>query len=464
MKLGYHIIACAISAIGLASCDSYLDIKPKGMLIPETCSDYEYLLNNPQQTKLSDSYPNFLTDDVYLPYDDEFTDGVAGLDRSDANLYTFNSTVFTDGEQDGLWEYSYSRIYTYNVIANNVMESTEATDEHKRQVRAEALVGRALEYLTLVNAYGKHYDAATAATDPGVPLRLDDDMEAKDLKHATVQEVYDQIKADLDEAAPNLPEKPVDNAFRASRPVGYGILARMYLYMGDYAKALTNAELSLQANSTLIDLSQYEVVDPLQYFGRINVPDLGDNPENTYIRMAPATIGLSARVYGSDDLMALYDHERDARYRLFFTRSIGGYSLDYDLWAPYLNVNMALTTAEMYLIAAECAVRTGDTDKATTYLNTLRQHRYSPYEPFEASSAQALLKEILDERRRELPFNGCMRLIDLKRLNREPGFAKTITHEVDGTTYTLEPGSPKYVLPIPPNVLRFNPGMEPNVR
>lgn len=67
------------------------------------------------------------------------------------------------------------------------------------------MVGRAFEYLTLVNAYANHYDPSTAATDPGVPLMLDK-ISINNLQRATVQEVYDQIKADLDEAAPNLPE------------------------------------------------------------------------------------------------------------------------------------------------------------------------------------------------------------------------------------------------------------------
>lgn len=59
---------------------------------------------------------------------------------------------------------------------------------------------------------------------------------------------------------------------------------------------------------------------------------------------------------------------------------------------------------------------------------------------------------------------GCTRLIDLKRLNREPEFAKTITHTINGTEYKLEPNSPKYVLPIPPVVLRYNPNMPDNIR
>lgn len=69
------------------------------------------------------------------------------------------------------------------------------------------------------------------------------------------------------------------NAYRASKPVGYGMLARMYLYMGDYKKALENAVISLQNNSTLMSLFPYKVVDRDKYIGRIDVPDGDENPE-----------------------------------------------------------------------------------------------------------------------------------------------------------------------------------------
>lgn len=448
----------------MASCDDYLDIKPKGMVIPEKCEDYEKLLNYAQLMKASDSYPNFMTDDVFLPYDDDLTGGYVSLELPDQRLYTFDSEVFGDGESDGLWEYSYNRIYTYNVIIQEVMGSTQATEDHKKQVRAEALMGRAFEYLTLVNAYGKHYDPATAATDPGVPLMLDEDINKTNLQRASVQAVYDQIKKDLDEAAFDLPERPVLNAFRASKPVGYGMLARMYLYMGNYEKALENAKISLEHNSALQSILPYEVVDVNKWIGRINVPDRANNPENIYIRLAPYTFGLSSSVYGSEDLIKLYDKEKDMRYLLYFTRYIDGVDSDYDFWAPFLYTNMAMATPEIYLIAAECEARIGKIENAMKYINTLRDNRIKDNVALTASTKQEALKLVLEERRRELTFVGCTRLIDLKRLNREPEFAKTIIHEVDGVEYKLEPNSPKYILPIPPTVLRFNPNMTPNNR
>ena len=75
------------------------------------------------------------------------------------------------------------------------------------------------------------------------------------------------------------------------------MLARMYLYMGDYKKALENAVISLQNNSTLMSLFPYKVVDRDKYIGRIDVPAGDENPENIYIRLAPWTFGFSATAY-----------------------------------------------------------------------------------------------------------------------------------------------------------------------
>lgn len=448
----------------LFSCDSFLDIKPKGIIIPERCEDYEKLLNYPQQLKASHYYPNYMTDDVFLPYSDNMTGGYQYQPGSIQNLYTFNSKVFGDGQGDELWDGSYSRIYTYNVIINNVLESTDASENYKKQIRAEALVGRAFEYLTLVNAYAKHFDPSSADTDPGVPLVLEGDINLSDLRRATVAQVYSHVLSDLDEAVENLPENPVLNSFRASKPVAYGMLARMYLYMGKYDKALLNAQISLGLNDFLLDILPYSVTDPDQWIGRLDVPDRADNKENIYLRVAPYVYGLSGMIYGSEELISLFDPNNDQRFLLYFTRYIDGIHMDHDLWIPYLYANMAMSTPEIYLIAAECESRIGSKDKAMEYINRLRDHRIFNNVSLTAADSKEALRLVIEERRRELVLLGCTRLIDLKRLNREPEFAKTIVHKVENEEYKLEPNDPKYVLPIPLNVLRYNPNMEPNVR
>lgn len=449
----------------LVSCDSYLDIQPKGEIIPETAADYEAMLNEANVLKASATYPIYMTDDVFLPdqSENDYSQGMNTVSNSVKNLYTFQSEVFGDSEGDDLWTMSYNRIYYYNVIINNVMEATEATDAKKRAVRAEALVGRAFEYLNLANAYGKHYTSATAATDLAVPLVLSENIGEEGLSRATVQQVYDQILADLQEAATNLPTKPVNNAFRASQSTGLAMLARTYLYMGDYAKALDYANQVLASSNTLLDLTQYSVVNPYGASGRTNVPDLTDNPENIYIRLAPYAYGASGVVYGSDELLALYSAD-DMRAKLYFSKIFYGIPLQYNMWMQWLRANLAFSTAEMYLIAAECEARIGSVTNAMTHLNALRDSRIANNVALTASTADDALTSVLEERRREFPMLGLTRLIDLKRLNLETRFAKDITRTVNGTTYTLKANSDKYVLPIPAKVLRFNPGMPQNER
>jgi len=455
----YLLLLCFAGC--LISCDDFLDIQPKGIVIPRYYEDYEKLINYAQLLKASDSYPNFMTDDVYLPDDGDVN--FNALEVPNRNLYTFQAEVFGDAETDGLWVYSYNRIYYYNTIIEDVMSVEDAPLDKKRSLRAEALLGRAFEYLTLVNAYANHYDKKTAATDPGVPLMLDKNVNKSNLKRATVQQVYDQVLTDLDSAIRYLPDGQ-KTAYRASKPVGWGMLARVYLYTGEYDAALRYAKLSLEENSSLLDLRHYSVVDPKKSIGRTDVPYGANNPEHIYIRLAPWTFGFSGMAFGSDELVALYDHDNDMRFKLFFSDYAWGVSYDHYLWFPYIYANMAMSVSEVLLIAAECEARVGSKDQAMRYLDQLLECRIVDYRSQSAATNEEALDKVLIERRKEMCMLGCTRVIDLKRLNREARYAKTITHVANGQTYTLEANSPRYVLPIPPKVLSYNPNMVPNVR
>lgn len=457
----------------LAACDSFLDLHPKGALIPENASDYEKMLNYSQLLKSSDIHSLYMTDDVFVPdkVEDNGFLGFNQLEENSRNLYTFQKEVFSESETDLIWGLTYNRIFYYNVIADEIMNSANATEQEKLSLRAEALVGRAFEYLILVNAYAKHYNPETAATDLAVPLILDEDLNKENLTRATVQQVYEQILKDLDEAAPNLPKKPKHNAFRASRPVGYGLLARLYLYIGDYKKALENANKSLEANNTLLDYKNYNLVEGRYWIGRINLPSRQDNPENTYIRMPPWVFAPSMQVFVSDELIALYDKENkkemDMRFKLFATHEpMPGFIFPEGqyIWMPYIYGNLAMATPEMYLTAAECEARIGSKDRAMSLINQLRDNRIINNEPLSASNNEEALVKVLEERRRELAMNGFTRFIDLRRLNSDPRFRKTITHIVNGKEYVLEPDSPRYVFPIPREVIKFNPNMPQNKR
>ncbi|MGL5682897.1 MAG: RagB/SusD family nutrient uptake outer membrane protein [Marinifilaceae bacterium] len=462
----YNILFAFILLLVTQSCDSFLDMQPKGILIPKYYEDYVKLINYPQLLKTSDSYPSFITDNVVLPDGLDISED-ALMDLPTRNLYTFQTDIFGDAETDGLWDYSYNRIYYYNTIIDDIMSVEDATLKQKQALRAEALLGRAFEYLNLVNAYAKHYDSQTAATDDGIPLMLDKEIAGKkNLKRASVQQVYDRIKQDLDTAAIYLPERPEGTTFRASKPVGLGMLARMYLYMGRYELALKYAQQSLALNETVLDLTLHKVVDPDKSIGRTDYPsEAKNNPENIYVRLAPYVFGMSGSTFVSEELVELYEqNEGDMRKELFMTKKIWGTEYPNYVWCPYVYANLAMNVPEMLLIAAECEARIGSKENAMEFLNKLMVKRIKDFTNKTATSNQDALALVLAERRREMAMVGCARLIDLKRLNREPAFAKTITHVVEGKTYTLKPTSSKYILPIPNQVIAHNPEMKQNER
>ena len=456
MKKVTTILAICV-VVMLTGCNDYLDIKPKGEKIPKTVTDYETLLNYESVQKVSDTYPTYLTDDVYLPdvAQGTATPGLNSVDQSILNLYLFKKDVFGEAQDDGFWFASYNRIYYYNTVIDNIMDAEGPSEQQKHSIRAEALISRALEYLYLVNGYAKHYDVRTADTDPGVPLILDEDISKKDLVRASVKDVYAQIQSDLQAALPNLPAQPKGNAFRASKAAGYGILAKMYLYMGNYAEALKAANAVLEMNNSLLDLKKYAVVKVQSSIGRTNVPQDIDNPENIYIKFAPYVYGLSSKVFGSDELISLFS-EDDMRLQVYFTKNFRNIPTDKYVWAPYLRANLAVSSPEIYLIAAECEAREGSIERAMTLINKLRDNRIKNNTDIVATDRNDALQKVLEERRRELAMSGMVRYIDLKRLNQESQFAKTVTHATGEGTFSLEPNSPLYVLPIPAKVMRFN--------
>ena len=456
MKKVTTILAICV-VVMLTGCNDFLDIKPKGEKIPKTVTDYETLLNYESVQKVSDTYPTYLTDDVYLPdvAQGTATPGLNSVDQSILNLYLFKKDVFGEAQDDGFWFASYNRIYYYNTVIDNIMNAEGPSEQQKHSIRAEALISRALEYLYLVNGYAKYYDVRTAESDPGVPLILDEDISKKNLVRASVKDVYAQIQSDLQTALPNLPMQAKGNAFRASKAAGYGVLAKMYLYMGNYTEALKAANAVLEMNNSLLDLKKYAVVKPQSSIGRTNVPQDIDNPENIYIKFAPYVYGLSSKVFGSDELISLFS-EDDMRLQVYFTKNFRNIPTDKYVWAPYLRANLAVSSPEIYLIAAECEAREGSIERAIALINKLRDNRIKNNTDIVATDRNDALQKVLEERRRELAMSGMVRYIDLKRLNQESQFAKTVTHVTGEGTFRLEPNSPLYVLPIPAKVMRFN--------
>lgn len=125
-----------------------------------------------------------------------------------------------------------------------------------------------------------------------------------------------------------------------------------------------------------------------------------------------------------------------------------------------------MKTTEVYLMLAECYARDNKFADAVDILNRLRAKRIlagGTVNLAVPTTRKETMELVINERRKELLL-GFNRFFDLKRLNNEPEYAKTITRvfplvnkSVPQKTYTLQPNSRLYIIPFPLNAMRMNP-------
>ncbi len=463
MKRIIYIYLLAVVSLGFTACKKYLDVVPKGKIIPKKTEDYRLLLNQMNPNGKSKGFVNSFSNDVLMADDMDVNAFSANFyNATNQNVLTFAEHIYQDFESDPDWEALYNQIYVTNLVISEVMDAEGGTTEEKNQLLAEARVHRAHALLLLVNLYAKQYNPATAASDDGVSLRPGLDFE-ENLKRASVQEVYDFIVNDLKLSIGHLPNTPMLNYnYRPVEPAAYALLARANLYMNNTENALKYADSSLILYNTLIDFNTLEASNMIP--GTLLYPIGLQNPE---VLLLKSTTSPTSLFYANTDLINLFDITDDLRVpAMYFSDALFGMDFGYisTEWTGRTPVK-GPSTAEMYLVRAECYARQGKTAEAINDLNTLRASRFKTGSDYEltATSPQEALTLVKTERRRELAFRG-FRLFDIKRYNVFDHDNISVTRTINGAVYTLLPESPRMVLPIGRKYIELNPEINPNPR
>ncbi|WP_164122722.1 RagB/SusD family nutrient uptake outer membrane protein [Sphingobacterium sp. xlx-130] len=460
MKKYYIYLLFAFVVLSTTACKEYLDITPKGYVIPSKIEDFERILNDANIFRFLSTDIDFLSDDYYATNIDptNFKDNVQ------SRLYFWKKDIYATEEEISysFWSSLFGSIYQFNAIINNVEKSVGATPDRAAKIKAQAQFGRALAYWYLVNIYTKPYASATAGTDLGIPLVVNNDITKQLPGRGTVQATYDFIVKDLTESLGAVPESAA-NPYMISKPAVYGFLARTYLMMGKYDLAAKAAGDALSFNNQLIDYN--EVCS--EKVSRNGVPYIGVKPGVTvfsdHLKVPENIFSLLFTYIGgmyyqpiAKETEKLFDAD-DLR-RVFFNpyMEIGApWNGLYTYMEQFAYVNPGITTAEMYLIRAESRARTKDLAGAMQDINTLRKNRIKADEftDMTATSETDAVKFILLERRKELLFKGA-RWFDMRRLNNDPQYGFTAYHYfIDGTKVAIEPNSPSYTLNLPESAL-----------
>jgi hypothetical protein len=323
------------------------------------------------------------------------------------------SVVVNDATVGEMWNNAYTAI----LRTNRILE-TKLTGSEVDQIKAEAYAIRALLYFKLVNIYGKPYTDDPSSL--GVPLITKYDPFFFPARN-TVKEIYTQIVSDLTTAIPKA--VTYTSSGRLSKYAIEGLLARVYLYMGDNTNAKTAAlDVINNGGFSLVTAASYKAfwVNPAIKADKVETlfevdADVINN--NGFDDLGGIYINGYQDIYASSQLVALYS-ATDARKTVLVAGSTKSGAAA-TLVNKYPNAQngdrdnlKVIRLSEVYLIAAEASLPANETD-AKTYLNALMAQR-DPTKIY-VSTGAALLNDIVTERRKELAFEGD-RFYDLNRL------------------------------------------------
>ncbi len=503
-------LTLALCAGLFTSCDSFLDVKPVGKMIPTEVSQFENLLNN---TTTIDHF--FMTDNnggcFYAMMGDNlwisenqknynYTATFPNLDILAAAIY--HTPVMDPTSTPMHWQYTYRAIGYFNNVIDGV-SGIDTESSYAKGVIAQAMAGRAWIYMNFVLCYGPMYDPAGANDTPVIPLRTSGDPTASNGPLKTTAEIFKQVKDDLDFACDNAPLTST-NACRVDRACAYALRAEYHMFIRDWENMKKDAQEAWRlalANRGSVDNMIYDYadfyyvalteIDPPagcspEYYMTLKGPDTDfdqtSNRELLLYREMPNAASTS-KYYPSEEWIANMDKEKDLRWKKFvytvegFTKNIGDavYNdglVQLDFRGSQLASTQALTYPLLLLIKAEAEARTNSLSDALNSLNTLRKYRYDGDDtdlPGGASLLQdQLINEILKERRREQPLISFQRTLDLKRYaldGNKPWVKQTITHKVGDKTYSKQITDPYFQsLPIDNAIINHNPswGLETN--
>jgi len=512
MKKIYGLLLLSFTL--LVSCDDQLEPFTPGSLTEEVA-----ITKSSDLTRLMNSGMNIMTNRAEYVFSSVFTDEAAmGFNNGGQGIrleYVF-LMLQDDPTATAIWTSSYGAMARFNRViefSSTIVPTSAADTQVIDRAKAEALVLRATCHLKIMSYFSPNPkdDNALAGV---LANRIITTSEFP--RRATNGQFYASIHADLDAAIAiynsNTATAYTNKTAYASKTLAQAMKARAYALKGDYPNALTNANLVITTSgitlaNTAADYAAVfhthneavgkEVIFRLKRTAVQN--SQGANLHNGWASVTNRRNGSPFYEVGRSlyNLLAATPGDIRLATTVFTTGTTITSSLidpSYATSADVKNTDIlvlhkhggqsALTSAngfnpdfmvcrlsEMYFISAEAKVAAANLSGAAADLKVILDARFPTAQPAPVfASAQAAWKGILDERRKELSFEG-FRFIDLKRLgtlagaslDRDPADYASASWNIPGANPTNLPlTSYKYALPIPQAELNANGGIQQN--
>jgi hypothetical protein len=422
-------ISCAlITAVCILSggCKKFIDVNaPSDQLVTGTT----FATDNTLKSAIAGMYSTMASANSYdLQFSLSFLTGNSSdemqfyISTPDYDPY-FNNTIAVDDYQvENLWSELYASVYQANSIMEGVGNSTGSlSNALKTEAIGEAKFVRAFCNFYLVNLWGD------------VPLATSTDVVTNNsLLRSPKAKVYQQIIADLTDARNTLVGNYSYAGGERIRPNKYAataLLARAYLYTGDWANAQLNSDSVLNYTTlynllTTAGLGGIFVKDNTEAIWQVTPSPssfVGFTQEGQYYNFGRTTV---PNYQLSSNLVNAFE-TGDKRY----TNWVGAstyqgttYYYPYKYKQTATNSTAAgeyctyLRLAEQYLIRAEAMAEQNNLSGAVTAINVIRTRAGLPNTT--ATTQAAILLAIEQERRIELFGEYGHRWDDLKRTGR----------------------------------------------
>lgn len=414
--------------LGLSSCSDFLEKKPSTSLGTEdaitSVTDVRNAING----------ISYLMSRNRMTYSADFAI-ISDLKGSDFYPISQNNQAGPIGryqitKNDDIPWYAYQ--YFYRALANvnsalsqidAVPASSAAEQEELTDSKGQLFAWRAMLHFDLARMFCTIPVIAEDVNAANTGLVLSTEVYAPDYlaPRTTLKETYDQIFSDF-EVALSMLSKDKNNG-RINYWAALAMKSRAHLWNGDNADALEDAqEVIDNSGHKLYTIEEYPSVWGLTYttesLFELTITTSYNAQRNSVGYYCDATgYGECGFVTGEGTLLDyLQKNPSDVRSQLVkdqtdpennkFTNK-GYFPAKYPGRENNLYVNSPkiIRLSEVYLIAAEAALKTTTSDKgAEYYINELRKNRIEDYEPV----ASVTIEDILFERRVELfAENGC---------------------------------------------------------
>lgn len=449
------ILLLLITIISTMSCKKFVEIKAP---INQITGDEAFKNDASATAIVTGIYSEMMKNS------NQFTSGVTtlyiGMCADELYNYTSgNNDEFVNNEitqsnhgliANSFWQPAYKYIYTANLVIEKLMNADLLSPTVRQRLEGEVKFIRAFCYFHLVNLFGD------------VPLITKTDYQINStLPRTSVSIVYQQIVRDLKDAV-NLLSPAYVNAERA-RPnkwAAEGLLARVYLYMGEWVKAEEASTLVIQSSLYTLpaNLNNVFLKNSTEALWQLQPVNPSWNTWEGNI-LLPATSASQPTFLLTTDLLQSFEAGDTRKSAWTNSRLYAGatvvYPFKYKIYgngAPVTEYYTVLRLAEQYLIRAEAKAQQNDLTGAQNDLNIIRNR--SSLSNTTANTKPSLLIAIEQERRIELFAEWGHRWYDLKRGDR----ANTVLSLLKPNTWQ----STDKLWPIPVSELNSNPTLTQN--